>query len=189
MTSRRRAAGDAPGPTGPGAGAGEPVAPTDASSLFADDHDDGPRAGALARRAGAVLPLLFGLVAAFYAFRLGVGRPSDPGAGLWPLLVSAAIVVCAVILLVTEKDERDYEKYTRGAFKNLLGVMSLVLFVVLLQNAGLEIATLVVSAFWLKYLGDESWRTTAVMSVGITVAAYVLFIAALGAPIPRLLSI
>lgn len=169
--------------------ADEPHAPHDAASLLAEDHEDGPRAGVLTRRAGGVLPLLFGLVTAFAAVRLGVGQPSDPGAGMWPLIVSLAIIVCALILLATERDERDYEKYTRGAFKNLLGVLSLLLFVVLLQNAGLEIATLVVSAFWLKYLGEESWRTTAAMSVGITVVAYLLFITGLGAPIPRLLSI
>ena len=135
------------------------------------------------------MPLVVGTAVLVMSVQMGVGGPRDPGAGLWPMVTSLAIIICAIILLVTERDESDYEKYTRGAAKNLLGVLSLVLFVILLQNAGVEIATLLLSAFWLKYLGGESWRTTVVLSLAITAVAYLLFITLLGAPIPRLLVI
>lgn len=169
----------------------EPRSPSEAdrAAIWHGEHDEGPRASRTVRRAGAVLPLLFGTAALVLSVQLGVGGPRDPGAGLWPMVTSLAIIICALILLVKERDESDYEKYTRGAFQNLLGVLSLVLFVILLQNAGIETATLVLSAFWLKYLGNESWRTTVVLSLGITAVAYLLFITLLGAPIPRLLVI
>ncbi|MDP9496475.1 MAG: tripartite tricarboxylate transporter TctB family protein [Actinomycetota bacterium] len=136
-----------------------------------------------------MLPLGIGLVAGAYALQQGVGGPRDPGAGLWPLLTSVAIVACALALLFSERTQADYEKYTRGALQNMVGLASLVGFVLLLPRVGIEIATLLVTAVWLKYLGGESWRTTAVMSVAITVGVYVLFISVLGAPIPRRLAI
>ncbi len=160
-----------------------------ASALLHTEHDEGPRAGPGVRLAGAVLPLGIGLVAGAYALQQGVGGPRDPGAGLWPLLTSVAIVACALALLFSERTQADYEKYTRGALQNMVGLASLVGFVLLLPRVGIEIATLLVTAVWLKYLGGESWRTTAVMSVAITVGVYVLFISVLGAPIPRRLAI
>ncbi len=173
--------------TQPGAGAATPAGA--GSALLHSDHEEGPRAGVPVRLAGALLPLLLGVAAVVYALRLGIGGPRDPGAGLWPLLTGIAIVASALVLLFRERDQSDYEKYTRGALHNMVGIASLALYVVLLPLIGVEIVTLLVTAVWLKYLGGESWRTTVLMSVAITVGVYVLFISVLGAPIPRRLSI
>lgn len=174
----------------PGVGSAEPPdrEPPDREPLQGD-HEDGPRAGRAARLAGGVVPLLLGLVAVAASLRLGVGDPRDPGPGLWPLLASLAIVACAVTLLMTERGQHDYEKYTRGAMLNMLGIASLVAYALLMPAVGFEVVTVVVSGFWLKVLGGESWRTTIIMSVGLTAALYVLFILLLGAPLPRLLAI
>lgn len=163
--------------------------PDDVLVLPPSDHEDGPRAGRAVRLAGALLPLALGLGTFVYAVGLGVGDPRDPGPGLWPAMTSAAIVVCAILLLLRERDERDYEKYSRGALMNIFGVVSLVVYVLLLQYTGVEIATLAVTFFWLKVLGKESWRTSVLLSLAITASVYLLFITVLGAPIPRLLAI
>ena len=157
------------------------------AEMLHGEHDQGPRAGRAVRFAALIVPLVFGLGALVQSIRLGVGDPQDPGPGLWPVLTSGAVIACAIVLLLTERSEDDYEKYTRGAATNMLGILSLVVYVLLFQFAGFEVATVLVSAFWLKVLGGESWRTTVVMSVALTVALYVLFVAVLGAPLPRLL--
>lgn len=157
------------------------------SELLHSEHEQGPRAGRPVRFAALLVPLVFGLVALAQSVRLGVGDPQDPGPGLWPVLTSGAVILCAVVLLLTERTEADYEKYTRGALVNMMGVVSLIAYVLLFQFVGMELATLLTSAFWLKVLGGESWRTTVIMSVSLTVALYLLFIVLLGAPLPRLL--
>lgn len=183
--------GEAPAEPAPPPGAAEPghESRSAASALLHTEHDEGPRAGPGVRLAGAVLPLGIGLVAAAFALQQGVGGPRDPGAGMWPLLTSVAIIGCALALLFTERTQLDYEKYTRGALQNMVGLASLVGFVLLLPRVGIELATLLVTGVWLKYLGGESWRTTVIMSLAITVGVYVLFISVLGAPIPRRLAI
>ena len=41
-------------------------------------------------------------------------------------------------------------------------------------------------AIWLRFLGGESWRSTAVISVATTAAFYILFIFLLRIPLPHL---
>lgn len=156
---------------------------------FATEHDEGPRAGRAVRVAGGLVPLALGLFGLVHAFRFGVGDPRDPGPGMWPLMMSVCLIVGALVLLVFERDQRDYEKYTRGAVLNLYGVLSLVAYVLIFKNVGFELATAAVTAFWLKVLGGESWRATVGISLGVTAVAYLLFISFLGAPIPRQLGL
>ena len=169
---------------------GEPPRPSGEhglAGLLHSEHEQGPRAGRKVRLAALLVPLVFGLAAIAQSVRLGVGDPKDPGPGLWPVVTSAAVVLCAIVLLLTEHSEDDYEKYTRGALTNTYGIASLVVYVLLFQFVGVEVATLLTSAFWLKVLGQESWRTTIVLSVSLTAALYLLFVQVLGAPLPRLL--
>jgi putative tricarboxylic transport membrane protein len=156
---------------------------------FATEHDEGPRAGPAVRIAGALTPMALGLFGLINSVRFGVGGARDPGPGMWPLMMSLALIVGALVLLVLERDQRDYEKYTRGAVLNLYGVLSLVAYVLLFKSVGFEIATAAVTAFWLKVLGGESWRSTILITLGVTSVAYLLFVTLLGAPIPRQLGV
>jgi putative tricarboxylic transport membrane protein len=164
--------------------ADEDIAPDD-TDLFATDHDEGPRAGPAVRIAGALIPLALGVFGLVNGLRFGVGDPRDPGPGMWPLMMSVALIVGSLVLLAFERDEHDYEKYTRGAVLNLYGVLSLVAYVLIFSNLGFELATAGVTAFWLKVLGGETWRSTILVTLLVTVVAYLLFVTLLGAPIPR----
>lgn len=161
----------------------------DEADLLVSDHDDGPRAGPAVRIAGALIPLALGLFGLVNALRFGVGDPRDPGPGMWPLMMSVGLVVGAIVLLVVERDQRDYEKYTRGALLNLYGVLSLVAYVLVFKYVGFELATGAVTAFWLKVLGGESWRVTILVTLLVTTVAYLLFVTFLGSPIPRQLGV
>ena len=44
------------------------------------------------------------------------------------------------------------------------------------------------SVIWLRFLGHESWRSTIVISVVTTAVFYLLFLYALGIPLPHLLA-
>jgi putative tricarboxylic transport membrane protein len=48
------------------------------------------------------------------------------------------------------------------------------------------VPTLLVMVIWLRFLGGESWRMTAVVSVVTVAAFYALFVLALAIPLPRL---
>jgi hypothetical protein len=134
-----------------------------------------------------MVPLVIGVVSLVYALSLGVGSPAQPGPGLWPIVISVVLVVCSVVLLVFGRGGgEDYEEFTSGARVIAMGVVSLGVFVLLFQRVGFELPCLLVLVFWIRFLGGESWRTTVLVSVGVTVAFYALFIVALGTPIPHI---
>lgn len=145
-----------------------------------------PRAGSGAHLVGSLVPLCIGVVSLVYTIRLGVGSPTAPGPGLWPLVVSAVLTATSVVLLIFGRRTEDYEKFTRRALAIALGVVSLGLFVVLFQRVGFELPTLLVFVFWLRFLGGEPWRTTILVATGATAAFYVLFIVILGTPLPHI---
>lgn len=145
-----------------------------------------PRAGTGAHFVGSLVPLCIGVASLVYAMSLGVGSPTEPGPGLWPSVLSAALVATSVVLLIFGRRTEDYEKFTRRALAIVLGVVSLGLFVILFQRVGFELPTLLVFVFWLRFLGGESWRTTVLVATGATAAFYVLFIVVLGTPLPHI---
>jgi lysylphosphatidylglycerol synthetase-like protein (DUF2156 family) len=150
-------------------------------------HEEIPRAGAWAHLVGSLVPLAVGVASLVWATQLGVGSPTQPGPGLWPFAISVVLAASSVVLLVFGRGRReDYEKFTRGALTIALGVVSLGLFMVLFQRVGFELPTLLVLVFWLRFLGGESWRTTVLVAVGATAVFYVLFIVALGTPLPHI---
>jgi putative tricarboxylic transport membrane protein len=134
----------------------------------------------------AGVPLLLGIIAGAFSVSLGVGTFTHPEPGLWPLLVSLALVTAAVVLVVRRQARAGCERFTRTALLALAGAASLVVLVLLFDRTGFEIPTLLVLAFWLRVLGRESLLVTVTVALGTTAALYAIFILALGVPLPHI---
>jgi putative tricarboxylic transport membrane protein len=80
----------------------------------------------------------------------------------------------------------DAERFTRSALLVLAAVASMAVFVAVVDTIGFEIPTAVLAFVWLRLLGRERWRTSIVISIGVTVALYLLFVAAFDVSIPHL---
>lgn len=136
-------------------------------------------------RLGAIIPLLLGLGGLLYSYaRLSLGALSAPEPGLWPFILSAALVVTAAALLLAERDDEQYEPITRRARRIGYGIASLVLFILIFKQIGFIVPGLLAFAFWIRVLGGESWRTTIAVSMTCTVGFYLLFDVLLGVPLP-----
>jgi putative tricarboxylic transport membrane protein len=160
--------------------------PTEAPDEQRDEA--GPPAGgpALSAIAGAI-PVALGLATLLYALGLGFGSLADPGPGLWPSIVAVLLIGAGAGIAVRARTARDTEAFTRGTTAVVIGAASLAIYAYLFELIGFEIPTVLLLALWLRFLGGESWRVTAVMSVLATVAAYLLFITGLGVPLPHLI--
>ncbi|MCZ2856933.1 tripartite tricarboxylate transporter TctB family protein [Blastococcus sp. VKM Ac-2987] len=135
----------------------------------------------------AAVPLALGIAGAFGAVDLGVGSISNPGPGLWPLVLSAAMVVASVALLALGHGLHGAERFGRGWRITAVATLSLIVFTYLFEPLGFEITTLLLMAFWLKIIGKETWRMTLTIAVGTTVVVYLVFIMGLSVNLPRLL--
>ena len=139
--------------------------------------------GAQARAAG-VVALAVGIAAALGARELGLGSLTDPGPGLWPLAVSAVLVLTGAAVAIRPGD--DAEPIGRDAWAVVVACLSLLAYTTVIAAVGFELPTIALLAFWLRVLGGESWRTTVAVSVGTTVVVYAVFVLALGVALPHL---
>jgi hypothetical protein len=68
----------------------------------------------------------------------------------------------------------------------LAGLATFVGLGLLIPTIGFELPALALCVIWLRFLGGESWRSTAVVSVATVAAFYLLFLYALSIPLPHL---
>lgn len=154
-----------------------------------DLAEERPPAGGPAYQVVAALVVVaLGATAGFLAYGYGLGSLRRPGPGLWPLVVSALIVVLGVVLLVAGRTLDDAEKFTRSSLLVLAGGATFLGLGVLLPTIGFEIPSVLLGIVWLRFLGGESWRSTVVVSLATTAAFYVLFLYALKIPLPHLIA-
>jgi putative tricarboxylic transport membrane protein len=137
-------------------------------------------------RLGSVIPLLIAIFAAYYSLSsLSLGELTDPGAGLWPFIVSVSLLLSSLALLVTERSNEDYERFASSAWVVALGVSSVGMFILLFERIGFLIPGFLTLVIWLRFLGRESWRSTLIISALSMAGFYLLFVTLLGIPLPR----
>ncbi len=146
-----------------------------------------PHAGPLAQVAAGLVTLAIGIAGVALSLGFGLGSLTQPGPGLWPFVVSVAVTALSLAQLAFGREAQDTETFTRSSALTALGVLTLVGLAALLPIIGFEVPALLVMVIWLRFLGGESWRTTAVVSVVTVAAFYALFVLALSIPLPRLI--
>jgi len=134
-------------------------------------------------RVAGLAAVAVGIAVALGSRDLGVGSLTNPGAGLWPLVVSAVLVIAGAIVAV--RPGADVEPIGRDAWAVVVACATLVVYTAVIPVLGFELPTVVLLAFWLRVFGAESWRTTVAVSVGTTVVVYAVFILALGVALPH----
>ncbi|MFC9691839.1 tripartite tricarboxylate transporter TctB family protein [Kribbella sp. NPDC056951] len=150
-------------------------------------EDRPPAAGPRSQLGAAVVTAAIGVFGLLGSLALGLGKLTAPGPGLWPFAVSVLITVLSVVLALTGRHGTDTERFTGASVLTAVSVASLVLFAVLLPVIGFEIPSVLLVFGWMRFLGKESWVSSAAVSVGTVAAFYVLFVVLLEIPLPRLI--
>jgi putative tricarboxylic transport membrane protein len=147
-----------------------------------------PAGGPEYQAVGALVGIAVGVGGAVLSYGYGLGSMREPGPGMWPFIVSVVIATLSVLLLVGGRGLTDAEAFTRSSVLPVVGIVTFVAFGVLMPLTGFEIPALALGVIWLRFLGGESWRNTAVISVLTTAAFYVLFLYGLRIPLPHLIA-
>lgn len=142
---------------------------------------------AVQARVGVLTLLGIGALAAVFSYGLGLGSPAKPGPGMWPFVVSIAMLVFGVVLLVRPEPDA-VEPLDRNMLLVGAGALSLAVYSWLFEVLGFEIPTVLLLLLWLKVFGRDSWRTTITVALVTTVVVYLLFIVALGVSLPHLIA-
>jgi hypothetical protein len=145
-----------------------------------------PPAGTATNLVVALLVVALGAAALVGSLSLGAGSAGNPGSGTWPMILSLLLVVLGVALAATARSTDDTERFSRASWLVLAGLATMVVFVAVIEVIGFEIPAGLLAFVWLRFLGGEGWRTSVVTSVGVVIAFYLVFVAALSVPIPHL---
>jgi hypothetical protein len=154
--------------------------------LEADAEHRPPPAGPVTNVVVAVVVIALGAAALVGSLSLGAGTASKPGSGTWPMLISIALIVLGIALLPAVRRTHDAERFAGPSVLVLVGLVTMVVFVALISVIGFEIPAALLAFVWLRFLGHESWRSSIITSLGVVVAFYLIFVAALAVPIPHL---
>jgi len=153
-----------------------------------DLEEEKPPAGGPAYQVvAALVGLAFGIFAAVLSSGYGLGTLREPGAGLWPFVVSVIIAALSLLLLLTGRNLGDAEAFTRASRLPVIGAVTFLAMAFLLPVIGFEIPAFLLSVVWMRFLGGETWRSTIITSLVTTAVFYGLFLYALNIPLPHLL--
>jgi hypothetical protein len=154
--------------------------------LEAEAEHRPPPAGPVTNLAVAVVVVALGAAALVGSLSLGAGTARNPGSGTWPTLISIALLLLGLGLVATARRTHDAERFIGSSWLVLAGLATMIVFVALISVIGFEIPAALLAFVWLRFLGRESWRSSIVTSLGVVVAFYLIFVAALSVPIPHL---
>lgn len=126
--------------------------------------------------------VLAGLVA-FQSIRLDLGRVGNPGPGFLPFCCSVVLGVLASVLLVSQVHKRRKEQSIIEGFK--LGQLwmkavfflsgSFIYIVIIWERIGYLIGTPFFLFFLLKFVGSQSFKRSAIISIISTIVSYLIF--------------
>lgn len=164
------------------------AAPSTPEELAAQwEAESVPPAGGLANLFACLVTAGLGVVGMILSASLGLGAPTDPGAGLFPFAMACATTVLSIVQIVVGRRGGDGEKFVPASWTVLYGLTSLLAFVALMPVIGFEIPGVLLAFAWMKFLGGETWRSAALWSLVVVAAFYAIFVLALGTQIPHLL--
>ncbi len=121
---------------------------------------------------------------------LPMGALDEPGAGLFPILVSAvmAFASCAAILEGFKAPKDDRLEIPSGSDRARLIKLILLLstYFVAIPWLGYSISSLIFCAALIRLLSDTDWLRCAAYSAIMTAAVYLVFIYLLKVPMPTM---
>jgi putative tricarboxylic transport membrane protein len=161
--------------------------PESVEELVAQWEDEKPpAAGPVTNIATGALVALLGVAGVIGSRSLGLGSAAQPGPGTWPLIISIGLIVLGLLLVARARTAGFGEKFNVHSWGVLAGLASMIAFTLLIGRIGFEIPAGLLAFFWLKFLGNESWRASLIGAVLMPVVFYLIFVTGLSTNIPHL---
>jgi hypothetical protein len=138
----------------------------------------------------AAVIFLFGALVVFDSFRIGAKWGDDgPQAGYFPLYVGLLTCFASVVILV--RALRDSVLATesfvsREELKKILTVLvPTVVYVAVIASLGFYLASTLYIAYFMWHLGKYPWIKIAPVSIGVSVAFFLIFEIWFSVPLPK----
>ena len=115
---------------------------------------------------------------AIYKIRdVSIGTFTDPGPGLFPLLLGIILLIFSAISLFSSNLEKAPEISERIGLRNVFYMLAILLFFrICLPIAGYTLTTFLMFVFMIKVVGGRKWLSAVVWSALFTASSYFVFI-------------
>ncbi len=134
---------------------------------------------------GSLLFIAIAIAVIIGSIQLQVGTPTNPQPGFFPLLGGVVVTALASILLVQGWLGRGRRAQALGEVRRpAVLVAGIAVYVAILDPVGYLLATLLLSAAFLRVLGVRSWRALGLASCVLSVGSYLIFARLLGVELP-----
>jgi hypothetical protein len=143
-----------------------------------------------ADRISGIFGLLFSIFMSIQSSLLGLGTLHKPGPGFFYFWTSITLGLLSLVVLIRAwvgKEPGEGEPiFKRGRLRKVFWVLlSAFLYVFFLERAGFIPVTLMLFLFLLGIIERKSWSLTVVVSVAVTVVAYLVFEVWLKSQLPK----
>ena len=138
----------------------------------------------------AAVFFLLGAIVVYDSARLGARWAEDgPQPGYFPFYIGLIVCLSAVVNLVLallNRRDRDRIFVEAGQLKLVLAVLvPTALYVALIGWTGIYLASALFIAFFMRWLGKYPWWKVAAVSIGNSVAFFVIFEVWFKVPLPK----
>ena len=134
---------------------------------------------------------LFCLFIIYESYRLGLGNVYQPGPGFLFFWTGIVVAIMALIVVLqsfraqAEEEARETPTGRRSATKVILVLVALFLYAVLMEWLGFFIVTFLLFMFLLGVIEKKKWWFAVLVSVAVTLFAYLVFETALQSQLPK----
>ena len=139
-----------------------------------------------------LLCLLIGLGFVAGGVKMGLGPLNAPGVGFFPTVIGGIFSALSLALLITTifgknqaMEKQRFWKEKNSWVKVSLALLSLILYMILLEFLGYIATSAIFIFFLLKFVGKKSWLISIVMAVLVSLGSYALFKMAMGVSLPK----
>ena len=111
-----------------------------------------------------------------------------PGPGLWPIVISVAILICAALLMLRSlrmksEDDTEIALWTPGTKRVYITMIILVIYAILLEPLGFLLATTAMQFVFIQWFAKKKWYITLIISAVVSVVVYLAFSYLLNVPL------
>jgi putative tricarboxylic transport membrane protein len=136
----------------------------------------------------ALFTLLFAAIVIYGALLAGINWGAEgPRAGFFPFYVGLLILLASLVNLVRALAIEPTRLFAEwGQLRQVLAVIiPTAIYVALVPWLGLYVASMLLIAVFMKWLGRYGWGLTLAIAIGVPVAAYVMFEKWFLVPLPK----
>ena len=112
-----------------------------------------------------------------------------PGPGLWPIVISGVMLVCAALLMFKtlkmkpEDDDTEVILWSADTRRVYISMLILLIYTIILEPVGFILSTIAMLLIFIQWFSKKKWYMSLIISAALSLGIYSIFKFVLNVPI------